>query len=395
MPDAGTFDYFRAGTPIPVISGAATGALEYFRAGVPFPAIVAEPGPPTGEIAMGFGPATMALIGTAPGGSGAIAMGFGPPTMVMTGYVGTVGTVTGTIAMGFGPPSMALAGYSGPNSGAIAMGFGPPTMALTGYTFPPVYGPIAVGFGPPSMSIVGRVGSVLNNLVAGRLTGGFIVRVNGVTAWRAVVDSVTWSIPGTRQFGRATVFIPRTDPAFAAMADNRTFPVTLHGPVVGSMRGIAAGFQPNIHGAVLEVLSYEAFLDRDEFVVSWVGADLNGMSSAAYVRVAFMNAVAGKAEMPLTLGPLCESGPAIDGVDVVGKSFIQVVMDLTERTGMEHSIDHLRRFSWGPPRNRLYAAQLMDGGGISVILPNKVSFLNQTTAITTRTAAGHEQTARA
>ncbi len=393
----GSFEYFRAGAPLPVLGDADSGTFDYERADVPLPAFIVTQ--LTNYITVSFGPPRIDIVGETSYTAGAIAVGFGPPTIGMAGTVGTVTSVTGTIGVSFGPTQYlktSLAGYVGSNAGVIAVGFGPPTIAMEGFTFPPVYGPIGVAFGPPSIAMAASVSPIWSGLSDVSPFGGFIVVVNGVVSKSAIVQTVSWSVPGTREFGKASLWIARSDPAFDAMADNRHFRVTLHGPVVGSLRGLCVGYSVDGAGASLEILSYEALLDREEFKVGWMkDANLEGMTSGVYIRKAFMDGVAGKVEAPISLGLICESGPTVNGYQIIGQPFIQIVMDLTEITGMEHTIDHMRRFHWGPPRGTLYNKQLADGGGIRVNLPNKISFLNQTTVLTTRTASGHEKMARA
>lgn len=188
--------------------------------------------------------------------------------------------------------------------------------------------------------------------------------------WQGYLEATaTWVHPAAKEFGEATVIIPRGHPALAVSStgdplyidEDGGFYVELSDADLGVWRGIADVPRINAERVEIPCIALEAL------------TSIRRVSNATYaycvpagaiVEAGYKDAFGSMGTLGIGLGAIDYGGPLILGYDFAGKYFSDLLADMMTFTGMEWWIDDAGNFNWGGFGGRYYPYPLADSGDV-------------------------------
>lgn len=209
--------------------------------------------------------------------------------------------------------------------------------------------------------------------------------------------SVTWAMPGSREFGTADIVIPRTHPSFSySTLGSYLRPgggslVEIDGGSLGFWRGIVTNPVWDAAGVRVHCLHIATLLQLRVVARSRV---FTALTAGAIFSAACRDALDGIGAQVLRPGTFLEAAPVIPRYEFRGQTLAEVATDLAGQTGQEWRIADDGSISWVPPRGTLYTQLLCDDGDV-VDVVKTVNGQEQASEIIARDSLGREYVARA
>lgn len=178
------------------------------------------------------------------------------------------------------------------------------------------------------------------------------------------VETVAWRSAQQRQYGEASLFVPRAHPACDDRYINPLggFLVEVNGGALGMWRGLAQSVRPSWAGVEISAMCIDWIASR---VPVAPRRTFEGMTAGQIVRQAVYDALGVIAKGGLTAGSFVECGPLVPRYEFTGQPLEQVLTDMQEWTGSEWRFADDGEFSFRPPVASLYPRVLCEGGDLT------------------------------
>lgn len=188
-----------------------------------------------------------------------------------------------------------------------------------------------------------------------RLTAG------GVTVDGYAEGSVTWRCPALRQFGEASLYIPRGSALYrsAVLDEDAGLLVELQDADLGAWRGFG---WPDVTAAGATIAARELGALMESRVVNR-SRTFRNLTAGAIARSAVQDALAGLGAPVLVAGTFVEAAPVVAEFSFDGQTLAEVLGDLMADTGQEWSIEG-SRLSWRPAGGTLVDLALCEDGDV-------------------------------
>lgn len=184
---------------------------------------------------------------------------------------------------------------------------------------------------------------------------------NGVTRDGYAEGSVAWRCPALRQFGEASLYIPRGSALWdtSVLDDERGILVELQDADLGAWRGFG---WPDVTAAGATVAARELGALMESRVVNR-SRTFRNLTAGAIARSAVQDALAGLGAPVLAAGTFVEAAPVIPEFRFNGQTLAEVLGDLMADTGQEWAVDGAR-LNWRPASGSLVALALCEDGDV-------------------------------
>ena len=171
---------------------------------------------------------------------------------------------------------------------------------------------------------------------------------------------VSWHTGSNRQYGQVEFVIPAHSPAWdeEVIDEQGGFNVKVSTPY-GKWGGIATEVKNEDAGFRVIAQDFWAYAEVRTVSSNRIFA---GVTAGCIARVAVRDAMVGLGNRPFTIGPILEAPPVIMEYAFTGQYLMDVLTDLTERSGHDFKFDADGVFHWVSRLGRSHDITLIDDG---------------------------------